>query len=167
MTRQLFPRRPGLPAYRRERGVALSVLALLVAVHGEDPGYRPRQRLSDDVDAAVLQFYVNAKELFGEEQAALHLAHLIAKAPPGAEAGYSPQPWAVKVLKKHRSAIAAFFTSRPVKAEPKVSGMRDRESEDMRRKLDRVIKPVRVNAPIGPDCTSRGTLTGPRRKKAS
>lgn len=141
MTRNLYPRRDGLKPYRRERGVALSVLALLVAVHGEDPGYRPRQRLSDDVDAAVLQFYVNAKEMYGEEQAALHLAHLLAKAPPGSEAGYEPQPWAVRVLKKHRSAIAAFFTTRAVKPEPKVSGMRDRESEDMRRKLDKVIKP--------------------------
>lgn len=145
MSRNQYPRRPGLSAYRRERGVALSVLALLVAVHGEDPGYRPRQHLSDDVDAAVLQFYVNANELFGEEQAAMHLAHLLAKAPPGSEAGYQPPAWAVKVLKKHRSAIASFFTTRAVKPEPRISGMRDRESEEMRRKLDKVIKPKKVS----------------------
>jgi hypothetical protein len=97
---------------------------ILVCAHGEVSNFRVRQRLSDDIDAALEKLYRNAVETLGEERAALHLAHLLAKAIPGNDGGYHPAPWAVEALSEHRAAIAEHFASRgPASAPPKVEGV--------------------------------------------
>lgn len=110
---------------------------LTLANGGKDPGFRPRRRMLEDVDAIVRRFYDNAVETYGYAHAACLLAHLLAKAPPGGEHGYAPPRWAIEVLSTHAELIARVFASREAdKPLPKTSGLSDRTTRAMRKKLD-------------------------------
>jgi len=68
-------------------------------------GFRVRERFDADLDAALRSFHKSAVEMFGAEEAACVLAHLLAKAPPGTEGGFEPPEWAVRILRTHRNAV--------------------------------------------------------------